>query len=480
MRRFLSTTFALSFIALLAASCSTRKTEPTIEADKPADPQALANGSGAGANGAQSAGVGASTAGSDADASRVSVQRTDPSSSEVVPAAQRQQLDPTGTCGANMILVEGEYCTKPKQECTNWIDDPQKYPYARCAEFASPSTCEGEKIHLKFCIDKYEASESNGSNLPVGDTSWTDAQNACRSQGKRLCQEREWVLACEGEEMKPYPYGYVRNPEVCNFERKDDLTTNSGALADHRQQVTANEQCLSPYGVQNMVGNIDEWVVLDRPHYSAKNGGRKMMSGLKGGWWGPLRNRCRPTTVDHDEYFHELQTGYRCCADSGQLSAGDVPDLARPAAIVFAAVFFGIQGTLIATGSLRPERAFGFQMFPEASTATISLLREVRGADGVVRAVPMPGGVWRARGRDGVERTFRWTDRIKYQYLQRLDQPAFASYGVAAHLHRLQGALDDVATHTPDDAETLRFLARVEVKKNGHPSTFENLSSVPR
>lgn len=314
MRHFLSTTLVLTLTTLVAASCSTRKADPAIEADKPITETVTAAGQEAGAVEAKVA---------EAEAARVSQQRTDPSSSAVVPAAHNQQLDATGACPSNMILVEGDYCTKPKQECTNWIDDPQKYPYARCAEFASPSTCEGEKIRLKYCIDKFEASESNGSNLPVGDTSWTDAQNACRTQGKRLCQEREWVLACEGEEMRPYPYGYVRNPEVCNFERKDDLTTPAGALADHRQQVTANEQCLSPYGVQNMVGNIDEWVVLDRPHYSAKNNGRKMMSGLKGGWWGPLRNRCRPTTVDHDEYFHELQTGYRCCSDPAQLSACD-------------------------------------------------------------------------------------------------------------------------------------------------------------
>jgi hypothetical protein len=217
-------------------------------------------------------------------------------------------------CPQGMVLIDGDFCPKVEQRCVTWMEDPVKFPYARCAEFAEPSECKGERVHMRFCMDKLEAGDKD--SIPVGDVSWTYAADACKSQGKRLCKESEWVFACEGEEMRPYPYGYVRNPQICNFER-DGLMTEKGELTDFRQPVTSNPHCLSPWGIQNMVGNIDEWVALDRPHYSAVNGGRKMMSGLKGGWWGPLRNRCRPTTVDHDEYFHELQTGYRCCSEAG-------------------------------------------------------------------------------------------------------------------------------------------------------------------
>ncbi len=225
--------------------------------------------------------------------------------------ATRQPIGDSA-CPSDMNLVEGGYCPDVQQDCANWIDDPVRFPYARCAEFVKPTICKAQRVPLRFCIDRLEASEDSG--MPIGNISWTDASHACQAHGKRLCQEREWVFACEGEESRPYPYGYVRSPQLCNFERTEGLVTSKGELADHRQMVTANTQCVSPFGVQNMVGNIDEWVVLDRPHYSAKNNGRRMMSGLKGGWWGPLRNRCRPTTVDHDEVFRELQTGYRCCA----------------------------------------------------------------------------------------------------------------------------------------------------------------------
>ncbi len=235
-------------------------------------------------------------------------------SSEPAGASPQDPSAGVDGCPQGMILVEGEYCPEPTQKCIDWMEDPVQFPYARCRAFEQPSTCKVDRVPVRFCIDRYEASDSTG--MPVGDVSWTQAKAACEASGKRLCQEKEWVFACEGEEMRPYPYGYVRDASLCNFDRTEDLVTLKGDLADHREPVTANPDCLSPFGVQNMVGNIDEWVVLDKPHYSQVNGGRKMMSGLKGGWWGPLRNRCRPTTVDHDEVFHELQTGYRCCADA--------------------------------------------------------------------------------------------------------------------------------------------------------------------
>ena len=36
---------------------------------------------------------------------------------------------------------------------------------------------------------------------------------------------------------------------------------------------------------------------------------------LKGGYWAPVRNRCRPATRAHGESFSYYQLGFRCCAD---------------------------------------------------------------------------------------------------------------------------------------------------------------------
>ena len=48
---------------------------------------------------------------------------------------------------------------------------------------------------------------------------WYEAQDACQAQGKRLCGDSEWTLACEGQERLPYPYGYDRDAEACNIDK---------------------------------------------------------------------------------------------------------------------------------------------------------------------------------------------------------------------------------------------------------------------
>jgi formylglycine-generating enzyme len=68
-----------------------------------------------------------------------------------------------------------------------------------------------------------------------------------------------------------------------------------------------------------MTGNVDEWVVHE--------GGKPFKSALKGGYWGRVRDRCRPATTAHNEAFAYYQIGFRCCSDAP--ASADVP--AQPA-----------------------------------------------------------------------------------------------------------------------------------------------------
>lgn len=203
-----------------------------------------------------------------------------------------------------MVLVEGEFCTEVRQECEDWMDPPSAV--ARCRTFA-PSTCVGAKVKRHFCIDKDEY-VAPGESLPQNETSFTQAQQICEQNGKRLCKETEWESACEGEAMLPYPYGLTRDANKCHHDRGDLVDQRTGKLYDYRKPPAQLDKCLSPVGARNMTGNVDEWVVRDRtwgPYHSA----------LKGGWWMAARNRCRPATTAHDEYYHGTQTGFRCCSD---------------------------------------------------------------------------------------------------------------------------------------------------------------------
>lgn len=135
---------------------------------------------------------------------------------------------------------------------------------------------------------------------------------------------------------------------------------------------------------------------------------------------------------------------------------------ARNARIACAALWIAGQGALVLTSGGRPDHIFGFRMFPEASTIEIHLWRDT--TSGPERA---PGGDWSARDESGQRRHFSWRDRVRDPTLAAVDARVFASYGVDAQLARLQRALDDVAIHIPEDAETRRLRAEVVVRKNG-------------
>lgn len=218
---------------------------------------------------------------------------------------------PDGPCGEGMVLVEGEYCPDAEQVCLKWLDPPP-YQNLRCGEYAKPAKCKGPKQHRRFCVDREEyverAADASDPPLPVVGKKWGEAKALCEARGARLCKESEWEFACEGPEMSPYPYGWKREAGTCNHDRTD-LGGAEDKLKDHRAPASAFPKCTSPFGVHDMVGNVDEWV--EREGMSAPN-----RSALRGGWWLPGRNRCRAATLGHDETYSGKQVGFRCCKDA--------------------------------------------------------------------------------------------------------------------------------------------------------------------
>ncbi len=219
-----------------------------------------------------------------------------------------------GECPRGMVAIEGDYCAHVEETCLRWLDPDEKM---RCAEFAPGTRCEGKTTHKKFCVDAYEYPNQPGTN-PVVMKTWYEARDACSAEGKRLCGDSEWTLACEGQERMPYPYGYARNADACNIDKPHpDVDEKAiGNPATRAAEVArlwqgepsgSREACVSAYGVHDMTGNVDEWVVNESAH--------PYKSGLKGGYWGPVRDRCRPMTTAHNEDFEFYQIGFRCCSD---------------------------------------------------------------------------------------------------------------------------------------------------------------------
>lgn len=248
-------------------------------------------------------------------------------------------------CPDDMVLVHGDYCPDVLQKCLEeheeYKNDEERKREARakgktpapstvserCLRYEEPSKCLSKKRRpMRFCVDRYEYPNKKGE-LPALLISWTDAKKTCESLGKRLCTEDEFNFACEGEDMLPYTYGYVRDPNKCSIDkpyRKREKTLKKYARCmknptckaeleklDQRLPAGSMPECVSPFGAYDLNGNINEWV--ERPGEKYPN-----RSGLKGGWWGPVRNRCRPTVGFHKEEDYGYEEGFRCCKDAAK------------------------------------------------------------------------------------------------------------------------------------------------------------------
>ena len=209
-------------------------------------------------------------------------------------------------CPSEMVLVQGNYCPTPRHVCKRWIDPPGAYQFYRCAEYEEPAKCGSPREEKRFCIDREEYVK-DGETLPLAHQSWTMADAICKSRDRHMCLESEWQFACEGEEMRPYPYGFKRDKKACNIDRANLGSPNNG-LTDLRASTKEYPGCMSPFGVHGMSGNVEEWAVLDKGQLPDR-------SVMKGAWWLPGKNTCRASTIGHGEIYEGPQVGVRCCKD---------------------------------------------------------------------------------------------------------------------------------------------------------------------
>jgi hypothetical protein len=249
---------------------------------------------------------------------------------ETEPPATTDAAEGTrGACPVGMVEVKGAMKVDSARgsveglqdlTCTHWIN--RDFP-ERCAVFDREkwlsTSLDLPTRPLHFCIERFEHPNRKRA-FPIIAVTWYEARDWCKSEGERLCTEDEWTFACEGEEAKPYPMGYTREENTCVIDRAwrpfdaSRLAARDSSLAvaeiDFMWQGEASGSrptCRSPFGVYDMTGNVDEWTS------SVQRDGYRSI--FKGGYWGPVRARCRASTRAHNEDFYFYQQGFRCCTD---------------------------------------------------------------------------------------------------------------------------------------------------------------------
>jgi hypothetical protein len=324
---------AASSAALLLASCGNNATHTAPDAAAPADAAA------------EAAAAVAEVRDAAADAAADSADAAAPDAAAADGGAPSKWPGTSAGCPGDMVLINGDYCPDVNQVCLEFHDEYKRDEAKkkakrdkgedvgkstvseRCLKYQEPSEClSKQRAPMRFCMDRFEWPNHQGE-LPALLISWTDAKKECEKVGKRLCTEDEFNFACEGEAMLPYTYGYVRDATKCSIDkqyrkREHKLLKYEACLKkpeckkeleklDQRLPTGSLPACVSPFGVYDLNGNINEWVF--RPKEKPPN-----RSGLKGGWWGPVRGRCRPTVGFHKEDDYGYEEGFRCCQDSAK------------------------------------------------------------------------------------------------------------------------------------------------------------------
>jgi formylglycine-generating enzyme required for sulfatase activity len=148
---------------------------------------------------------------------------------------------------------------------------------------------------------------------PVVQTSARDAAAYCAWLGLRLPTEAEWELAARGVDGRRYPWGdeapQQRGERRANFGTVDCCAPDGSDGFLRTAPVGSFPRGASPYGVQDMAGNVWEWTAS--PYRGAGDG-----VALRGGGWGNdpycLRAAYRhgnPPDIGLD------MVGFRCAGD---------------------------------------------------------------------------------------------------------------------------------------------------------------------
>jgi formylglycine-generating enzyme required for sulfatase activity len=150
-------------------------------------------------------------------------------------------------------------------------------------------------------------------NFPVVFISMDDAAAYAKWAGKRLPSEMEWQYAAQGTDFRKFPWGNEMDSTRCNYK------------LNHPVEVTGFPSGASPFGVEDMVGNV--WQMMQEKY----DNGSYYYGIIRGGsYYHPDQSiwyvTGGPLPADHPELLllvspsldRNATVGFRCVKDAIQ------------------------------------------------------------------------------------------------------------------------------------------------------------------
>ena len=109
-------------------------------------------------------------------------------------------------------------------------------------------------------------------DLPVTWVSFDQAQAYCHFVGLRLPTEREWEKAAAGPKGLRFPWGNEPDCRRANFGNYDGQGPCARQNPGKPEPIGLRPQGRSPYGIEEMAGNVWEWTVGPKGRATVRGG----------------------------------------------------------------------------------------------------------------------------------------------------------------------------------------------------------------